>query len=272
MRSRLREFRSLISLLTTIPVGTGSLSEAAKAFHMVPLVGLIEGLLIAIALHPITAVDRGFLLGSVYFVLHLLVTGGIHMDGFADYSDVLGARAHGVRALEILKDPRKGSYAMMALVANGLLSMSSIALLSRSIGVGGFDGLLTLASVLTVIYVSSAESMFLVLSHSPPEPYEGMARVFSLESKATRPLNLRVYVLTLVPPLALLYVLTSIRGALLVLTLTLASLALTVAFTLRDSSSRLGFANGDVAGFSYELTRVLSLTLVSVSLAWYLKP
>lgn len=44
----------------------------------------------------------------------LLVTGGIHMDGFLDTADALSSRAPLSRKLEILKDPRVGSGAVVA--------------------------------------------------------------------------------------------------------------------------------------------------------------
>jgi len=275
VRSLLRGFKGLISLLTTIPVGYSSLQEAAYAFHLVPLVGLVEGLLIAIALYATLLLGvHGLIVGSLYLVAHVLLTGGIHLDGFADYSDVLGSRSSGSRAQAILKEPRRGSYAIIAMVLNMVLSLVSVhQLLSTPFFTTGLEGFLALVAVVSFVYVVSAESMFLTLSLAPPEPYEGMARMFSVEASRlnTRLANVAVYTLTLAllsPPIL---AAMGFGGLALTLASALLAQALSVLFTLRDSMGRLGFANGDVAGFSYELTRVSSLTVLAVVLGWYLR-
>lgn len=45
-----------------------------------------------------------------------LVTGGLHIDGFADMCDAFGARKDKERTLEILKDSRMGTYGVIAIV------------------------------------------------------------------------------------------------------------------------------------------------------------
>ena len=54
-------------------------------------------------------------------LLPILVSGGIHMDGFCDTVDALSSHAPPERKREILKDPRTGAFGAMAVPAELLL-------------------------------------------------------------------------------------------------------------------------------------------------------
>ena len=51
--------------------------------------------------------------GAVAAAIPLLVTGGIHADGFCDTVDALSSHAERARKLEILKDPHCGAFAVI---------------------------------------------------------------------------------------------------------------------------------------------------------------
>lgn len=53
------------------------------------------------------------LFAAVAAVLPLLLTGGIHMDGFLDTTDALASHQPRERKLEILKDPHCGAFAVL---------------------------------------------------------------------------------------------------------------------------------------------------------------
>ncbi len=53
--------------------------------------------------------------GAVLCVLPALVTGGIHLDGYADTCDALASHAPPARRQEILRDPRCGAFAVIRL-------------------------------------------------------------------------------------------------------------------------------------------------------------
>ena len=81
-----------------------------------PLVGAALGL----ALWGWTALCAFFALppllrGAGLCVLPALVTGGIHLDGYADVSDALASRASPARKREILRDPHCGAFAVIRL-------------------------------------------------------------------------------------------------------------------------------------------------------------
>jgi adenosylcobinamide-GDP ribazoletransferase len=110
--------RVALAFLTRFPVGDGrpldavGLSRAALWF---PVVGLLVGgimggtrLLADLALDPGPATVLALLAA-------ILVTGGFHEDGLADLADGAGAHVGRERKLEILRDPRVGTYGALAI-------------------------------------------------------------------------------------------------------------------------------------------------------------
>jgi adenosylcobinamide-GDP ribazoletransferase len=127
--------RLAISFLTILPVAIDSANDSDVAASMAwfPLVGLLIGAVLVFE-------DRAlsFLLGhavrSAIIVLSMAVlSGAIHLDGLADTADALGAGRDRVRALEILRDSRIGTFGAIALFcALGLKVLSLASLSGRS--------------------------------------------------------------------------------------------------------------------------------------------
>lgn len=112
-------FRSLImafSMFSVIPMPRIQWKEENMRYMLfwMPLVGVIAG-----------ALQFGWLLlcdtlsfGTPLFaagltLLPLLLTGGIHMDGYCDTVDALSSHAQPERKREILKDPNAGAFAVL---------------------------------------------------------------------------------------------------------------------------------------------------------------
>lgn len=251
----LRGLKSLISLLTRIPVGFQGVEEAAQYFYLVPLVGLVEGLAISLAVVAIRAIcENGLMTSSLYLVAHLAVVGGMHLDGFADYFDVVGSQKRGASAIPILKDPRRGTFSIIAVVVNFLVSAASVSVLLESLESGT-----TLVLYLVCAYLASSESMFLTCFLGWEEPYEGLAKSFSRYSKKRGSLlkNLATYALILLALQVLWHSHVLAIFALLPLATSL--------ITSRDANGRIGFVNGDVLGFSYEISRVSALVIAALA-------
>lgn len=98
------------------------------AFCFFPLIGCVIGLVFALWLKlcDMLSIDP-LLRGCVAAALPLLVTGGIHMDGFMDTCDALASWQLPEKRLLILKDSHVGAFAVIGcslylLLAAGLLS------------------------------------------------------------------------------------------------------------------------------------------------------
>lgn len=82
------------------------------AMGFFPLVGVVIGAVYALWIGLANRLDfGGFLTGAVAALIPLLLSGGIHMDGFADTIDALSSHQVRERKLEILKDPHAGAFA-----------------------------------------------------------------------------------------------------------------------------------------------------------------
>ena len=114
------------STYSAIPMPQVQWSQRNMRYAMCffPLIGLIIGALLLGWAQLRNLVGIGPLLfGAVATVLPLLVTGGIHLDGFCDTCDALGSHQPREKKLEILKDSHAGAFALMGCGAYLLLSL-----------------------------------------------------------------------------------------------------------------------------------------------------
>jgi adenosylcobinamide-GDP ribazoletransferase len=121
--------RVAVAFLTRLPVGGGKLTAArlSRAAAWFPAVGLLVGGVMAgtralagLVLEPGPATVLALLAA-------VLATGGFHEDGLADAADAMGAHATRARKLEILRDPRVGTYGALALVFAVALPLVALA-------------------------------------------------------------------------------------------------------------------------------------------------
>jgi len=90
--------------------------DLAASVAMFPLVGLLVGLLGALTYAAAAALGLPPVLAAVLAVAALVcATGALHEDGLADFADGLGGACPAQR-LAIMRDPRVGSFGVIALV------------------------------------------------------------------------------------------------------------------------------------------------------------
>ena len=115
-------FRALaiaISMYSKIPVPIVEWSEKNTKYAMCffPVVGAVTGalqLLIGRILLEYTACGKLFF-AIAMALIPVIVTGGIHLDGFADTVDALSSYGDREKKLQILKDPHTGAFAVIGL-------------------------------------------------------------------------------------------------------------------------------------------------------------
>ena len=111
----LADLRLAFVFLTVLPLGrdTDVYDKPGRALAFFPLVGLALGVcLFTLSLLPLPPDWRALLLLLAWVGL----TGGLHLDGFGDSCDAMFAAVSPARRLEILKDPRAGTWAVLGLV------------------------------------------------------------------------------------------------------------------------------------------------------------
>jgi adenosylcobinamide-GDP ribazoletransferase len=128
MTDYLRALRVAFGFLTTLPVPLitdwreDDLRLAVRAY---PVVGLAIGLLLVLpSLLPVSPLLQAVLTVAVW----LAVTGALHFDGFCDLADAALAPKSPEERWKIVKDPRVGSFALMA---GTLLILTKVAALAE---------------------------------------------------------------------------------------------------------------------------------------------
>ncbi|MEM9708406.1 MAG: adenosylcobinamide-GDP ribazoletransferase [Pseudomonadota bacterium] len=168
LRQRVDEARLAFLFLTRVPVGRleeplPSLAAARWAF---PFAGLIVGGVgwAVFALAGKTGL-QGLLQGLLAYGAMVLVSGALHHDGLADLADGLGGGRDKEHCLEIMADPRIGSFGVIALILAIAIGVGGIAEAGAVFGLG-----------FLAIAVASRVAMAVVLVALPSARGEGLGR------------------------------------------------------------------------------------------------
>jgi len=159
----IRSLRAAVSFLTVLPVANadgGPGERLGRAyFHAIgALIGLAAGVAYGVA----AAVTTPLLGGAVAVAVLALMTGALHLDGLADSIDGLMTHGDAARRLEVMRDPRLGSYGVTAIAVVLLLEVAAISSMSpvRALAglaiAGALSRLATLAIITFVPYVRPA--------------------------------------------------------------------------------------------------------------------
>src|SRR5919109_1456792 len=105
----MNDLRTALGLLTILPVCYDAQRISARALAWYPLIGLLMGVVL-VAARELTRFVLPDLVATVLVVaLWVVITGGLHLDGFSDACDALFAAATHERRLEILHDVHLGA-------------------------------------------------------------------------------------------------------------------------------------------------------------------
>jgi adenosylcobinamide-GDP ribazoletransferase len=95
-------------------------------YCFLPLVGVVISLVeVLIFIYCDLYNAHNFLRAAIMTAAPVIVTGGIHLDGFMDVQDALASNGSRERKFEILKDPHIGAFAIIKLLVFLLLVFSS---------------------------------------------------------------------------------------------------------------------------------------------------
>ena len=120
-----------LSMYSRIPVPRVDWKKENMRYAMCffPMIGVVIGAVMYLAgwLLDKTSVG-GLFRGVVFTLIPIIITGGIHMDGFMDTMDALGSWGDREKKLEILKDSHAGAFAILGM---GCYLMWSVAVWSE---------------------------------------------------------------------------------------------------------------------------------------------
>jgi adenosylcobinamide-GDP ribazoletransferase len=109
------QFFTAIPIRFELPMDKPHLKSAVQAF---PLLGLLQGGIYASLFYvlleftPFSHLAIAFLL----WLMSILLTGGIHLDGWMDASDAYFSYSDQPKRLEIMKDPRTGAFGVISVI------------------------------------------------------------------------------------------------------------------------------------------------------------
>ncbi len=119
-------FLIALAMFSKIPVPRADWDKENMKYMICffPVIGVVIGCLVWGYGQICAAAGLGSLMRAVGFVLlPLLVTGGIHMDGYLDTADALSSWQPKERKLEILKDSHAGAFAVIMGCAYFILAL-----------------------------------------------------------------------------------------------------------------------------------------------------
>jgi adenosylcobinamide-GDP ribazoletransferase len=134
-------------------------APAAASLVALPIVGALIGALSGIAGYGVSLVAPIGVAVAVAFGATIALSGAIHLDGFLDSCDALFASVPPNRRLEIMKDPRHGTYALAGLatiVTIWVASCATIAPHQWPLAFAVFGALARAASVVNALFVPYA--------------------------------------------------------------------------------------------------------------------
>lgn len=241
-----------VMFLTRIPapqLGRIECHHQRRVIYFFPVVGLIIGALLAALFWLLPAAP--LLTAALLVTVWVFVTGGLHIDGLGDSADGwLGGLGDRARTLEIMKDPRAGSAALMTVTCVLILKVVALASLLESRA-----GLLVYWALVCTPLVGRCVPALLFFT-TPYARANGLAS--SMVAEANRTVQLGwVALCLLVAGVVLATIIGWWSG------LIWGALALQLWLLRRLMCVRLGGVTGDTVGAAVEITEMLLLVLVA---------
>ena len=215
-----------------------------RSVKFFPLIGAIIGILL-VMMNQLFADYLPFMgvympphvFAALLITINIIVTGGLHCDGFMDTMDGLFSGRSKERMLEIMKDSRVGANGVMAFVLLIVLKWSLIMDLSP----------LSLPTALFVMPILGRLAIVICVTVFPYARPDGIGKAFAqYAGQKTVYIGLALALLVIIP-----------LGKLAILSLVIVSLC-TLLFG-RYVTKRLGGLTGDIYGAMCELAEILVL-------------
>jgi len=115
----LKRVMLMIGFLTRIPIPfeiDGTEEDYGKGLVFAPVVGFLIGGIITVVYYILKRFFPSGVTSVLLIVAYIMLTGGIHLDGLGDTFDGIFSNRSRERILEIMRDSRIGTNAMLAVV------------------------------------------------------------------------------------------------------------------------------------------------------------
>lgn len=213
-----------------------------RAIQTFPLVGILLGLIMGGVLYvlaewtPFSVLATAFIL----WLLTIVLTGGLHLDGWIDASDAFFSYQDQARRLEIMKDSRTGAFGVISVIV--LLAMRFLFIYEITSRLNNWSYFF----IILLPFLSKCVMGYL-LCKMPLAKKEGLGAFFQ---SAAQKNSLHVYWIYIVVSMILAIILGAPFWMLLLIML--ATTALFLLFLKRKIVAWFGGITGDVLGASVE--------------------
>jgi adenosylcobinamide-GDP ribazoletransferase len=132
MRERAGPLTAALAFLTVLPVGRRRAQrerELARGVIWFPAVGALCGLVVATVAWACSLMLPAWPSAILAVASGVALTAALHLDGLGDVADAVGASLTGRPPLEVMRDPRLGTFGVSAVAVDLLLQASVIAAL-----------------------------------------------------------------------------------------------------------------------------------------------
>ncbi|MBI5080133.1 MAG: adenosylcobinamide-GDP ribazoletransferase [Chloroflexi bacterium] len=243
-----------IGFLTTLPVRLkeATMRDVGSAGMWFPIIGFFMGLTLGAVHLVLLQFFAPLLAATLTVVTWIVMTGGLHLDGLADCCDGLFISALPERRLEIMRDPRLGSFGVIGLVSIIALKIFVVG----SIDFRSLRGVCDFGSLPIILALTISRWLILIVARQPQARPTGMGAEFALGITRRT-----IFIAAIVP---LLFVIVG-WVAWQVWVAIIAAHAITF-FVIRFAHARIGGVTGDVIGFTVELSEIIVLLIFALKL------
>jgi adenosylcobinamide-GDP ribazoletransferase len=234
----IRSFRSAVAFLTVVPIAAeaGRPGERLGRAYF-PAIGALLGLVAGVCFVLVAALTAPLIAAVAATAVLAVLTGALHLDGVADAADGLFGGKDVAGRLALMRDPRVGSFGLVAVI---LVLVGDVAALAS----------MSPPQALLALVIAGAISRWALLLMIATLPYVREAGLGVAAAGAHRFFDV-VLGSAIAAIVGLLAWRFAIAAALIAVVITLAIRAI--------ARSRIGGATGDVYGATAELTQLGAL-------------
>lgn len=236
------------SMYSKIPMPNTEWNDKNMRYAMCffPLIGGVIGFLYYLWFNICNILDiNDILRSSIYVVIPILITGGIHVDGFVDTMDAYNSYASRERKLEILKDSHIGAFALICSITYFIINLGVVSEINSldSVIIIAFGFILSRAlSALAIVEFKCAKD-------------SGLARTFK-DSAQKNTVKITMIFFIMVSTICMIYInIYQGIGA-------LSAAFTTFIFYKNMSYNKFGGITGDLAGFFLQICELFIIIIV----------
>ena len=234
----LRSFRSAVAFLTVVPVASDAGQPGdrlGRAYF--PAIGALLGLVAGVCFALVAALTAPLIAAVAATAVLAVLTGALHLDGVADAADGLFGGKDVAQRLALMRDPRVGSFGLVAVILVLVGDVAAMASMSPP-------------QALVALVIAGAISRWALLLMIATLPYIREEGLGVAAAGAHRSFDV-VLGSAIAAIVGLLTWQSAIAAALVAVVIVLAVRAI--------ARSRIGGATGDVYGATAELTQLGAL-------------